>query len=104
MYSDIIKEQFKTGIIEKVNLNFKNNNPIFYLPHQPVFRNDKLRIVFDASAKPLKASRALNELLDPGSQTLENLGEIMLRYRCFPYVVACDVEKAFLQISINEKD
>lgn len=54
-YDEIIKKQLKEGIIEKVKYVSLSEEPniIHYLPHQPIYREDKdkLRIVYDASSK-----------------------------------------------------
>ena len=59
-YDEIIQEQLKEKIVERV----------FYILHKPVKRETstttKLRIVFDASAKPSDESPSLNECLETG--------------------------------------
>lgn len=82
------------------------SNLIHYLPHQPVIREDKgkVRIVYDASAKCGKNGVSLNELLEPGPVLLENLIGVLLRFRFPKIVIACDIEKAFLQAAVNERD
>ena len=71
-YDSIIKAQEKTGIIEKVSPNesISNETKIHYVPHQAVVCKDatttKLRIVYDASAKPHKSAVALNDCLEAG--------------------------------------
>ena len=53
-YDEIIQEQLAEGIVERVVDEPKQR--VFYIPHKPVVRETaattKLRIVFDASAKP----------------------------------------------------
>ena len=65
-YDEIIQEQLKAGIVERVME--EPNERVFYIPHKPVKRetSTKLRIVFDASAKPSDESPSLNECLETG--------------------------------------
>ena len=73
-----------------------------YLPHHPVVREDKdtskVRIVFDASAK------GLNECLYEGPRLTPLIFDILLKFRTFLITLMADIEKAFLQISINTND
>ena len=54
-YDNIIKDQHKKGIIERVNEKIKEGERKHYIPHHAVFTpakdTAKVRIVYDASAK-----------------------------------------------------
>ena len=54
-YDNIIKDQHKKGIIERVNEKIKEGERKHYIPHHAVFTpakdTTKVRIVYDASAK-----------------------------------------------------
>ena len=69
-YDNIIKTQLQEGIIEKVDESIPPNVPEFYLPHKPVVKENaettKVRVVYDASARPDNFSKSLNEYLEPG--------------------------------------
>ena len=65
-YKKIIQTQINEGIIEKVNEGkTSEKKKEFYLRHRPVIRESaettKIRIVYNASAKPNKDSASLNE-------------------------------------------
>ena len=65
-YKKIIQTQINKGIIEKVNEGkISEKKKEFYLRHRPVIRESaeitKIRIVYNASAKPNKDSASLNE-------------------------------------------
>ena len=63
--NNIIKDQSKEGIVEKVDeiceQERAEGEKVFYFPHLPVFRESakttKLRIVYDTSLKPTKNSK-----------------------------------------------
>ena len=68
-YNEVIQEQLREGIIERVT---EKNEPedVHYLPHHPIIRNTaettKLRVVFDALAKERKGANSLNDCLHVG--------------------------------------
>ena len=105
-YDSITEYQKQKKIIEKA----PENNPIgkcYYLPHHPVIRPEKfttkIRMVFDARSKS-GGEKSLNECLYPRpSLTAELLGAL-LRISVFNVAVVGDIEKAFLQISLNSVD
>ncbi|KAL3087919.1 hypothetical protein niasHT_029843 [Heterodera trifolii] len=84
------------------------NGVLHYLPHHFVERQDKqftkIRVVFYASSKLRKEFPSLNECLNKGPNLYNDLAGILLRARLKPVLVTCDVEKAFLQISIHPDD
>ena len=66
-YDNIISNQLKEGIVEKVDKNIPPDIPEFYLPHKSVVRENaesiKVRIIYDASARADNKSKSLNEYL-----------------------------------------
>ena len=64
----------------------------------------KIRIVYDASAKPNKDSVSLNECLETGPPLQNSLWDILIRSRFRPILLCGDIEKAFLQIRIRESE
>ena len=63
-----------------------------------------MRIVYDASARISSGSVSLNDCLYAGPSLLNELSGIILRFRVFAQAFTADVEKAFLQIELNEED
>ena len=67
-YDEIIQEQLSEGIVERVV--DEPSERVFYIPHKSVKKKTagttKLRIVFDASAKPSEDRPSLNECLETG--------------------------------------
>ncbi|MCP4456979.1 MAG: hypothetical protein GY816_02970, partial [Cytophagales bacterium] len=107
-YSQMITDQEKLGIIEKVTLSTEEGPMQHYIPHHCVIRPDKattkVRIVYDASAKLHKNSPSLNESLFRGPVMLPDLCGLLLRFRLFPVVLLSDIEKAFLQVGLQIPD
>ena len=104
-YDDIIQNQLKLGVIEKVTNNRKDTTK-HYIPHHAVINPDKastkVRVVYDASAKIKKGQKSLNECLYPGPTMLKDLTGILLRFRLNRIAIVSDIEKAFLQIGLSE--
>ncbi|XP_037501184.1 uncharacterized protein LOC119375059 [Rhipicephalus sanguineus] len=100
-YDEAIRVYLESGHAEHVTES-ATQNPVYYMPHQPVIRNDstttKLRVVFDASShEPGQSS--LNEHLEKGANLISDLGRMLLRFRLHRLALVADIEKAFLQIS-----
>ncbi|XP_046841993.1 uncharacterized protein LOC124436110 [Xenia sp. Carnegie-2017] len=109
-YDSIIKAQEELGIIERVGKDSVINShaKIHYMPHQAVVRKDakttKVRVVYDASAKVLKSSVSLNDCLHIGPSLNPLLFDILLRFREQRIALIADIEKAFLNIEVHERD
>ena len=105
-YDAVIKDQLQKGIIEKVEDN--NAWRKHYIPHHPIVNPDKatskLRIVYDASAKAKRGAKSLNECLHRGPVILEDLCSLLLRFRTKKIGLIADIEKAFLQVGLQECD
>ena len=80
----------------------------FYIPHKPVIREEaastKVRVVYDASAKPHPDALSLNDCLYPGPPLQIKLWNVVVRPRIHPVAVVGDLKKAFLQVRIREAD
>ena len=104
-YNEIILDYARQNIIEKCDP--LPNNPCRYIPHHPVLKetavSTKLRIVFDASAKDC-GDNSINDCLQEGPNLFPEIIGVLLRFRLFKYAFVTDIEKAFLQIGVNEKD
>ena len=100
--NQIIVSYLEKGYIHKIKETDKEPPIVWYHPHFPVCRPERMttktRIVFDASAKFQGTS--LNEELYAGPQLQNGLFDVLLRFRCFPVAVACDVSDMYLQIRI----
>ncbi|KIH69184.1 hypothetical protein ANCDUO_00468 [Ancylostoma duodenale] len=107
-YDDVFKDQVQKGIIEKaINREPSNASVVHYLPHQAVItpqkETTKVGIVFDASSH-YKDCPSLNEVLYQVPTLLPELYGMLLRFRVKPFLSIPDVEKAFLQIRLQEAE
>ena len=103
-YDETIKEQLAKNVIEKAPK--VNEGQVHYIPHHVIVQpeKDKIRIVYDASAKTKKNNQSLNECLYRGPVILEDLAGLLMRFRTKRIGVIADIEKAFLQISLKPPD
>lgn len=103
-YNKFITEYQNLGHMTLSSTNAYND---YYLPHHGVIKNDslttKLRVVFDGSAKT-DSGWSLNDILHSGPNIMNNLFEILLRFRQFPIVVCADIEKMYRQILVHPND
>ena len=67
-------------------------------PNKP----DKLRVVFDCSAKQNGVS--LNDHLLRSPILLSNLIGVLLRFRQFPVAISADIERMYHQVKVPECD
>ena len=106
-YQDVIQQQLEKGIVEQVP-DAPTENRKHYLPHHAVVKTSsatsKVRIVYDASAKVSRNVNSLNDCLHRGPNLLPSLCGIILRFRMGAVAVIADIEKAFLQLSIQPQD
>lgn len=108
-YDTTIRQYIKLGHAEVVpsDLEGDNKKRIYYMPHREVVREEstttKLRVVFDASSRA-KGCKSLNDCLEKGPNLNPDILQILLRFRWYAIALTADIEKAFLQIKISQKD
>ena len=107
-YDDIICQQLDRGIIERIDNSVLSGTRKHYLPHHPVLTpakaTTKVRVVYDASAKSQKFVSSLNDCLFCGPVILPDLVGLLIRFRLHSIVILADLEKAFLQIGVQEDE
>ena len=104
-YSDTIKRYLELGHATKLSTreSAPTNNMTYYIPHHYVTnpnKQNKFRVVFDASAK--FAGTILNDYLL--SDLLNSLVTVLLRFRNGKYSISGDIEKMFHQIFVKQND
>ena len=107
-YNQQLLEQVNLGFIEKVRNLGLHEGILHYIPHFPVSKTDsattKMRIVYDASARVSSEALSLNDSLHPGPNLMQDLTGILLKFRTYRIPFTADIEKAFLQIQLNNQD
>ena len=106
-YDAIIRDQLDKGMVEIVaQPTLAVSDQVHYLPHHGVVRQDKatskLRVVYDASARTTGPS--LNDCLYTGPKFGQSIFDILLRFRLQQVALTGDIEKAFLMVSVTERD
>ena len=103
-YYDIITEQEKLGIIERVN-DTSGEHSGYYIGHHGVFKDesDKLRVVMDGSS-PSETGISINDCLSPGPPLTNELIEMLMRFRTHEIVLSGDIVAAFLQLEVALTD
>ena len=106
-YEKIVQDQLEEGMVEIVP-ETPTGDCNFYMPHKPVVRQSasttKVRMVFDASAKPHPLANSVNECMYTGPSLHPLLWDILIRACMSPHLVLADVQKVFLQIGVREED
>ena len=106
-YEKIVHEQFKDGVIEKTKES-STSERVFYMPHKPVIKENasttKVRMVFDASARPHPTANSVNECMHTGPPLQPLLWDILIRARMSTHLLLADLQKAFLQVGLKEDD
>ena len=102
-YDDVIKEQEKTGIIEPVNdSEIIKPSEVQYIPHREVVRDDratiKFRIVYDGNVNKNGSS------LKTVPCILSKIFKILLKARFHKFLLVSDVQSAFLNIRVKERN
>ena len=107
-YDEIVRDQTDGGILEDVDPNAPTVvSKTHYLPHHPVIRDDKdttrVRIVFDGSVKVTQNSPSLN-VLHAGPSLIPKIVDILIRFRWYKVPLIGDIEKAFLNVRVDDSD
>ena len=106
-YNSVIQDQLKGGVVETVTQPaLTSSDRTHYLPHHGVIRQDKttskLRVIYDASARGDGPS--LNDCLYTGPKFGQSIFGILMRFRAQKVALIGDIEKAFLMVSVQERD
>ncbi|XP_070546926.1 uncharacterized protein [Ptychodera flava] len=98
------KDTKSRDFIEEVDDDDKANG--HYLPHRSVKKDSTttpIRVVYDCSCRQ-SDSPSLNDCLQTGPPLLNDLSSILLRFRVHDIALSSDIEKAFLNVRLDEND
>lgn len=99
-YKAFMEEMFSKGDAEMAPVT-SDEGTVWYIPHHGVYhphKPDKLRVVFDCSAKFCGIS--LNDTLLTGPDLINSLVGVLCRFRKEAVAVTCDIEKMFHQFHV----
>ena len=105
IYDNIISEQLTRGFIEQVQPT--STTDTHYIPHHPVKKESlttPIRIVYECSCRLSHTHPSLNDCLTVGPTLLNDMCSILLHFRLHKYGISTDIEKAFLHVTLDEKD
>ena len=101
LYTDFLDEYASLGHMQRLAAV---PGDAFYLPHHGVLRESslttKLRVVFNGSQKT-PTGRSINDFLHAGPKMQQELMDVLMRWRRWPYVFSSDAEKMFRQIVVH---
>ncbi len=106
-YHNQIDDWIKHDFVEEVMTSTPNTDKAYYLPHFPVIREDKtssqIRPVMDAAARHA-GNPSLNDQVHKGPKLINELVEVLLRFRRHTIAFSADIEKMFHKITMPEED
>ena len=106
-YDAVICDQLRQGIVEVVpDPTVFEEGQVHYLPHHAVVRHDKqttkLRVVYDIPTRTDGPS--LNDCLYTGPNFGQSILDMLGWFRLHKVALVGDVEKAFLMVSVTDRD
>ena len=106
-YSAFMKELVDKGHARKVPLDQKNDKSLdaWYIPHHGIYhpyKPEKIRVVFDCSAKFRGVS--LNSMLYKGPDLTNSLVGVLTRFREDRIAVMADIESMFHHVRVPDRD
>ena len=104
-YKDFMADLLHKRYARKVTNEEQLQREKWYLPHHPVFhpqKPDKVRVVFDCSAKYRGSS--LNDQLLQGPDLTNTLVGVLTRFREEPVAFMSDIEAMFYQVRVQPSD
>ncbi|XP_046967542.1 uncharacterized protein LOC124535377 [Vanessa cardui] len=104
-YCKFMKEYEDLNHMEVVKMSDKDSR--YVIPHHCVLRPDsattKLRVVFDASAKTT-TGHSLNDIVYTGPKLLNDIVDIITKFRLHPLVFTADISKMYRNIDLRPED
>lgn len=103
-YVTFLNEVIKNNDAEEVLCEEKEGET-WYIPHHGVYHSkkpEKLRVVFDCSAK--YKGTCLNDHLLSGPDLTNTLTGVLIRFRQNHVALMCDIERMFHQFHVREAD
>ena len=104
----VYDENLKSGITELVSKeDLKKTSNFHYICMSMVFRESEttpVRPVFNANLEFGDEKTSFNKLLLEGPNLLQQLPQLMIKFRCHRFVALLDISKLYSRIRLSEKD
>ena len=104
-YSDVFQQWENDQIIQRVFVQDPRQDG-YYWAHFPVCRpgreTTKVRPVFDGAAK--HDGKCINDYIMKGPLLMNDLSQVLLRFRRFQYALQADISQMFLQVLLHPSD
>lgn len=101
-------EQLRKGIIDEVSESPDPPGRVHYLPHHSMVKKgkamSKVRVVYDTSCITEVTGLSLNQCLQVGLSFGPSILDMLIRFRTHRVALVGGVEKAFLMVSVADKD
>ncbi len=75
----------------------------FYIPHHTVYQDEKMCVVFDASAHS-SSGRSLNDILLTGLTIQPDIFYILIVFRAYKVAFKADITKMYRQVLVDSRD
>lgn len=99
-YVAFMQDYIEKGHMSLLKTPLKPDEPHYFIPHHGI-DNGKFRTVFDGSAVT-SSGQSLNDVQMLGERLLDNLCDIILRFRLHAIALTADVTQMYRQIEIDE--
>lgn len=99
-YFEFMKEYLQLGHMELASDQYADGGKINYLIHHPVFKDDKIRIVFDGSFCH-SPGFCLNSMMPSGPVVQPDLFSLLINFRFGKYAFCADIQKFYRQVLIT---
>ena len=107
-FHKIITQWQRSDFVEEIPYSSLEDQNAFYLPYFAVLRPDKptkpVRIVMNGKAVFGPDKISLNDCVAKGPKMLNDLVEVLLRFRQHPIGLSCDIKDMFMNIYMPEED
>ena len=107
-YQEVFYQQLQEGIIERIQVSYRDLDNFVWIPHRPVIKADtqvttKIRPVFNCSLK-VDGAPSLNEAAYAGINLMGDIVKLSLYFRSNKKVLISDIKQAFLQIRLSREE
>lgn len=102
-YAEFMKDYLESGHMKLHDSSESIESIKYYIPHHAVFKDNKIRVVFNASSRTTTGV-SLNNILYPGPKLHNDITDIIFNFRKHAYTFTCDIRQMFRQILIDDED